>query len=225
MREMYGEEFSQVTIWNWVQKYSRIVSAYVETLDLTLSGKFHHDETEIKIGGRPAWFWETIDEDTRFLVAHLLTESRRTEDAKKVFSQILRKQRPTALFTDGSFAYDDAVRKVFYTRYKAGQVEWVRRVGIRARETNNIVERLHGTLKDRLRPMRGLKQLERSRTFLGGYVAYYNFCRKHQAIGMTPAEAAGLKIKGWKQLIEAAQFQETKNEIPLEQIVEVRVRE
>jgi len=30
----------------------------------------------------------------------------------------------------------------------------VRRVGIKERETNNVVERLQGTLKDRLKPLR-----------------------------------------------------------------------
>lgn len=66
--------------------------------------------------------------------------------------------------------------------------------GIRARETNNIVERLHGTLKDRLKPMRGLKNDERAKTLLNGYVINYNFCRKHQSINMTPAEAGTVKL-------------------------------
>ena len=36
------------------------------------------------------------------------------------------------------------------------------------RETNNVVERLHGTLKDRIKPLRGLKSEEtvRSTRFL-----------------------------------------------------------
>ena len=84
-----------------------------------------------------------------------------SEDARKVFQQALEVQKPTTLYTDGSFAYDDAFNKVFYSRYKADRVEWARKVGIRARQTNNVVERLHGTLKDRTRPMRGLKNDER----------------------------------------------------------------
>jgi transposase-like protein len=38
--------------------------------------------------------------------------------------------------------------------------ELVQRVGIKARETNNLVERMHGTVKDRTIVMRGLKSLE-----------------------------------------------------------------
>jgi transposase-like protein len=190
----------------------------------TLSGKYHHDETEIAVGGSGRYFWETIDEGTRMIVAHLLTESRTSEDAKKVFKQALEKQRPIALYTDGSFAYDEAYNKTYYSHYKAERVEWIRKVGIRARKTNNIVERLHGTLKDRTKPMRGLKNDKRAKTLLDGYVINYNFCRKHQSINMTPAEAAGINIKGWKQLIEVAQIQKFGGKTEDKQVLEVVVK-
>jgi transposase-like protein len=225
LNEIFGEEFSQVTIWNWVQKYSRFVSEYVNTLQPKLSGKYHHDETEIKVDGNGRFFWEMIDEDTRFIVANLISNGRNSENAIEVFTQALQKQRPTALFTDGSFAYNEAFNKVFYcnSTFRKKRVEWVRRVGIRARNTNNIVERLHGTFKDRYKPMRGLKTDKTAKSLLDGYVAYYNFCRKHQTIGKTPAEAAGLQVKGWKQLIENAQTIKTNNEL-IRQSIEVQVK-
>jgi len=224
LSDIFGETVAQSTVLYWIHKYGSMVSQYVATLKPQLGGKYHHDETALKVGGEEKWFWETMDEDTRFIVAHLLTQSRTSEDAKNVFTQALERQRPTAFYTDGSFAYDEAMKKVFYTRYKANQVEWVRRVGIRARKTNNIVERLHGTLKDRLRPMRGLKNLESSEELLTGYVVDYNFCRTHSAIGKTPAQAAGIEVKGWKQLIENAQVVATKEEIQNSQVMEAKVR-
>ena len=184
-----------------------LVKDFVDALKPALSGKYHHDETEIKVNGEGRYFWETIDEDTRFIVASLFTESRTSEDAIKVFKQALEKQRPHVFFTDGSFAYDEAYNKVFYSRIKVIRVEWIRRVGIRARETNNMVERLHGTFKDRAKPMRGLKNDKSSQELLDGYVINYNFCRKHSVIKSTPAEMTGLQeVKGWKQLIEKSQY-------------------
>jgi len=221
---IFGEHISQTTVWYWIHQYSELIGEYIETLKPKLSGEYHHDETEIKVGGHGRYFWETIDEDTRYIVAHLLTESRTSEDAKTVFRQALKVQKPTVLYTDGSFAYDDAYNKVFYSRYKEERVEWVRRVGIKARKTNNKVERLHGTLKDRLKPLRGLKNDERAKSLLDGYVINYNFCRKHQSIGKTPAEAAGIKVKGWKQLIEAANAQKVGGQIEEKQILEVIAR-
>ena len=213
LSEIFGEEISQVSIWSWVQKYSRAVADYVETLPVNLSGKYHHDETEISIGGQSRWFWETIDEDTRFLVAHHVSANRSTEEAKKVFSKALAKQRPIALFTDGSFTYDGAFSKVFYTRYKAS------RVGKTPAQASTCIRSMmllvslaliptlltHSTLKDRLSPMHGLKHNETAQTLLDGFVAYYNFCRTHQS--------TGIEVKGWKELIEKAKAQETKKEI------------
>src|SRR6476620_9804017 len=175
IENIFDEQLSQSTIHYWIHKYAKLVKAYVETLKPSLSGKYHHDETEIKVDGNGRYLWETIDEDTRYIVATLLSESRTSEAAINVFKQALEKQRPISFFTDGSFAYDEAYNKVFYTRFKTNKVEWVRRVGIKARETNNIVERLHGTLKDRAKPMRGLKNDESSKELLDDYTINYNF--------------------------------------------------
>lgn len=215
LENIYGESVSQSTVHYWVHKYTKLVTEnFIPMLEetLKLSGKYHHDETEIKVGLEGRYFWETIDADTRYIVAHLLSDGRSSDDAKEVFRQALKKQRPTALFTDGSFAYDSAFKKVYFSHFKANQVEWVRRVGIRARETNNIVERLHQTVKERTKVMRGLKNDESTANLLDGYVINYNYCRKHQSIKMTPAQAAGVNVKGWKQLIEGATVQKTQKE-------------
>ena len=60
----------------------------------------------------------------------------------------------------------------------------------------------------------------RHESLLNGYVINYTFCQKHQSIGKTPTEAAGLKIKGWKQLIEAATVQKAGGKIEEKQIIE-----
>jgi len=76
-----------------------------------------------------------------------------------------------------------------------------------------VVERLQGTLKDRLKVTRGL---ENGEELLKGWFAHYNFVRPHQGLnGMTPAEAAGIDLNlndGWGDLIEqATKYQTTNN--------------
>jgi transposase InsO family protein len=62
--------------------------------------------------------------------------------------------------------------------------------------SNNSVERLHGTLKDRTRITRGLKEAETVETLLEGWTVHYNCVRKHQSLkGKTPAEACGIEGK------------------------------
>jgi len=211
LENIYGEKVSQVTVWKWVQKYSQMVSEYTKTLTPDLSGKWHHDETVIRCDGRNEWFWEMIDEDTRFLVASHLSEVRTTQDSVTIFRKAMEqaKRRPQALFVDGSHTYDGAYNKVFFSRYKINRVEFVKRVGIRSRETNNIVERVHETLKERTKIMRGFKNEDSARIMLEGYTVNYNFARPHLSLkGKTPAQEAGIDVKGWKQLIENAIQQE-----------------
>jgi transposase-like protein len=220
IENIYGKSLSQVAIHYWVHKYAKLVKDYVSTLQPKLSGKYYHDETEIKVNGEGRYFWETIDEDTRFIVASLLTQDRTSQESIKVFKQALEKQKPIAFFTDGSFSYAKAFNKVFWSRYSASKVEWVRRVGIRARETNQIIERKHSTLKMRYKVMRGLKNDESSKELLDGYITDYNFCRKHQSIYKTPAQEAGLNVKGWKELIENAHAHKINKEIQNKREVE-----
>ena len=225
LESIFGEKVSQVTIWKWVQKYSKLVSEYTKTLSPQLGGKWHHDETVIRCDGRNEWFWEMIDEDTRFLVASHLSETRTLEDTIATFSKAVEiaKSKPKTLFVDGSHTYDRAFNKVFYSRYKADKVELVKRVGIRSRETNNIVERLHETVKERTRPMRGFKNEDSARIILEGYVANYNYARPHLSLkGKTPGQQAGVEVKGWKQLIENAIQSEVKEpKAPLEERVAI----
>jgi len=214
LEQIFGLRISQVTILNWIKKYSKLVQEYVMTLEPELSGKWHEDETLLKCEGKNIWFWEMIDEDTKFIVASHVSGTRTLQDTITIFKkgQDQSKKNPKAVYVDGSHVYNAAFNKVFYSRYKAERVELVQRVGIRARETNNIVERLHGTLKDRTRVMRGLKDQESTKAILEGYAIHYNYIRPHQSLkGKTPAQKAGIQGKtNWKNLIEEATEYETR---------------
>jgi putative transposase len=208
LEQVFGERISQVTILNWLKKYSKLVKEYVTTLKPNLSGYWHEDETMLSCENRNIWFWEMIDESSRFLVASHISGTRTLQDTIAIFKKGYEqsKARPKAIFVDGSFIYQPAFNKVFYSRYKAERVELVQKVGIRNRETNNLVERLHGTLKDRIKPIRGLKSQESTKSILEGYAVHYNFVRPHQSLnGKTPAQEAQIQVPAnWKSLIEMA---------------------
>jgi len=208
LEQIFGEKISQVTILNWIKKYSKLVKEFVMTLTPQLSGYWHEDETMINCEGRNIWFWEMIDEDTRFLVASHISGTRTLEDTIAIFKRGYdqSKVRPRAIFVDGSFVYKPAFNKVFWTMRKDTRPELIQKVGIRTRETNNMVERLHGTIKDRTKPMRGLKSFESTKAILEGYAIHYNCVRPHQSLnGKTPAQVARMDAPdNWKTLIEQA---------------------
>jgi len=211
IKKLFGVDVSQVAVWKWIMKYSKLVSRYVETLSPQLLGIYHVDETAVKCKGIQKWFWEIIDEQTKFLVAGHLSKTRTTEDAITLFEKSLKvaKRKPTSIYCDGLPAYVDGYNKVFYTMKKEGRPELIRKVGIRNIHNQNIVERLHCTLKDRLKPARGLKEEETVRTLLEGWVVHYNYVRKHQTLKMTPAQASGLDVEpDWNVLVKEATKEE-----------------
>lgn len=221
LKQIFGEKVSQVTILNWIRKYSKLVKEYVEKQEPQLSGLWHEDETMLKCEGRNIWFWEMMDEETKFMVSSHLSETRTFVDTVAIFDKGLKqsKTRPKKVFVDGCNAYKRAFNRVFYSRYKAERVELVQRVGIRARETNNSVERLHGTLKDRTRCMRGLHSYESTELLLEGWSVHYNCVRPHQSLGdKSPAEAAQMDIPNtWVGLIDEATKQKAIEDAPTKQ--------
>lgn len=76
-------------------------------------------------------------------------------------------------------------------------------------KNNNKVERLNGTVRDRNRVQRDLKDTSSSDIFVEGNKIYYNFLRPHMSLdGKTPAEVCGIDLnlsrEGWRQLIKLA---------------------
>jgi len=212
LEQVFGEKVDQTTVWRWVLKYSKLVSEYTKTLSPHVGTQWHHDETVIRCEGQNQWFWETIDERTRMIVASHLSETRSLRDTIKVFREGLETanpHRPRHFFVDGSMQYERAFKKVFHHRDVTKEVRLIQRVGINSRQTNNLVERLHQTVKEKVRPMRGFKNQDSARLILAGYVANYNYARPHMFLkGQTPAQRAGIEVKGWKQLVENAIKQE-----------------
>jgi transposase-like protein len=62
---IFKVDISQVTIHNWITKYSELVKEYIDSLTLEFGDEWHVDETAIKVKGEQKWFWEIIDEETR----------------------------------------------------------------------------------------------------------------------------------------------------------------
>jgi transposase-like protein len=113
----FGVKISQVAIWKWIVKYSDLASHFVEKLTPHLMGVYHVDETAIRCKGVQKWFWEIIDEQTKFLVASHLSGARTTEDAVALFERSIRvaKRKPISIYCDGLPAYKDGFNRVFYT--------------------------------------------------------------------------------------------------------------
>jgi putative transposase len=215
LNQFYNVEVSHVAIYKWIKKYIAMMKKYIDQLVPRVSGIWHSDEMTLNIRNLDnhenlRWVWNVIDNESKFWLATQITEKREIADARNVLAQAssLANRRPMAVVTDGLRAYQDAITKEFYVM-KAPRTEHVRIPNIRDRSNNNMVERLHGTIRPRNKVMRGLDEENTAQMMMDGMRIYYNFIRPHMALeGQTPAQRANLSAdlnkKKWLSLIKKA---------------------
>lgn len=198
------------TIYRWIQKYVPLISEYVNTLAPQLSTTWHADELFVKVRGGThrgkdygvGFVWNIMDRETRFLVVSKLTTNRDADATIAAFEEAKAHAhgiKPNTVFTDSLGNYKNGIRKNFMG------VEHVSNCEIRgvAHTNNNRIERLNSTLRERVKVSRGWKTAKTP--MAEGQRIAYNFVKPHMALeGKTPANAAGLHLRGWKELLERA---------------------
>jgi len=141
-----------------------------------------------------SWLWNVMDNQTRFLVANLVTKKREIEDVINLFKEAQQLGKPELMITEGLLSYHKAYNKEFYTNDQS--YVHVRAERLTARSNNNKVERSHNTVKERVKVMRGLHNDKFATVFNEGFKAYYIFIRPHQALNeKKSAEIAGIDLK------------------------------
>jgi transposase-like protein len=198
--QQYKVEPSSSTIYSWVTKYTQVADKAIKDLKPNVSDTWIADETVIKIKGKQYWLWDIIDSKTRFLLASYLSPNRGTAQAQKLME--LASERagkvPKTVITDKLASYIDGTELAFGADTKHIQATPF--------SGTQLIERWHGTLKERTKVVWGLKRPETAKKFLEGFLFYYNFLRPHESLyGKTPAEKAGLKVpyKDWLEVVNS----------------------
>ena len=216
------------TIHRWMEKYIPLMDDFLVNFTPKLSGLWFVDETVLKFRpsrppsdwqrrhkvrrpGEEWWQWDGIDDGTRFLIGTRISRTRTFREGYaflKPCAELL--PDPYEGHTDSLAVYRRLFKKIWGGRVKHVASD----SGFRP---NQPVERFHGTVKDRIKPMRGLKSPESP---IPRIIAIdYNFLRPHMALdGLTPARAAGIELPlspndGWGDLIKLSTRYRTLREI------------
>jgi transposase-like protein len=204
---VHGLKVSPSTVYEWIKRYSSIAARWMNVLQARTGERWHMDETVINAGGEPMYLWNVLDADTRFLIATHVSRLRGITDARIPLKRAkgATPDRPMEVFTDGMLSYPKAVgRELSYRIYSGPVNPHVRVRSIRAKKSNNLIERLHGTEKDRICTMRGFDGKGTAAALMEGFRVHYNMVRTHEALKTTPAVAAGLPdLQGfrWKEIL------------------------
>jgi transposase-like protein len=202
LEQTYGNRPSNSTIYEWVIKFTKQAIKIAEDYKPEVGDVWVADETVLKIEGENVWFWDIIDEKTRFLLATHISSTRTTRDAKILMERAVRRagKIPEVIITDKLAAYISGIELTLGTGTKH-----IRAKRLTAEPGTQLAERFHGTLKVRTKVMRGLKTRKSAKLITDGWLVHYNFFRPHEALGdKTPAEKAGIKFpfKNWLHIVK-----------------------
>jgi putative transposase len=210
---------SHMTIFRWIVHYSKPAAEWMDSQGAPTSDRWHVDETVVDVNGRNEYLWNVLDHETRFLLATHISADRSLDNTRTPIRKAkqVTPDRPVDVLTDGMNTYPEAIKKELgraatpFDDPKFVHGGWFnphKRVpSIRAKESNNRIERFHGTEKERFKVMRAFDGEPGTANLVEGLRVHYNLVRDHQALGMTPGEAAGIPVGAgfrWKRIIEEA---------------------
>jgi len=115
LKETYNNPVNPSTVYRWLIRYTFIAITTLEPLKPKVSDTWIVDETVIKVGGHNLWFWDIIDEETRFLLASHLSRARTTLDAATIMRRAWKRadKAPRFIISDQLAAYIDGIELVF----------------------------------------------------------------------------------------------------------------
>jgi transposase-like protein len=158
-----GVGMAHTTILRWVQHYTPEFERRWRRFARTVGGSWRMDETYIKVRGEWTYLYRAVDKAGK-TVDFFLSRNRDVNAAKAFLRKAMKGQRiPTKITLD---AYAASHRAVSDLKHSG---ELPQRVLVRtSKYLNNMIEQDHRRVKQRLRPMLGLKSLRTAAVVIGG---------------------------------------------------------
>ena len=164
--EMMGVDVDHSSVYDWITKYSKMTSDYLNEIIPRTNGRtmVRADEIWIKIRGQQKHLFASMDDDTRYWLASDMAHTKFQHNADNLLELTKEKigKAPAHFVTDGLPAYMKSSKKVFGK--KTNHIRHIHIAGKRDRDNNNNnkMERLNGEIRDREKVFRGLKRFDTS---------------------------------------------------------------
>jgi transposase-like protein len=199
--QQYNTHFSESGIYYWIIRFSKDAIEQTKDFKPEVGDEWIADETGIRVGNRSVWFWDIIDAKSRYLLASRISISRGAEEAEALVRQASERagKIPKRIITDKMGAYLIGIERAFGMETKHIQSR-----PFTSTDSTNIIERFHGTLKDRTKVIRGFKNMDTARLLTQAWLVHYNFFKEHTSLGdIPPAQSMGMPvpIRNWKDVV------------------------
>jgi transposase-like protein len=180
MMEERGVDLDHTTLYRWVQHYAPEIEKRLRWAwrRSTWTGRWHVDETYIKVRGRWVYLYRAVDEQGQ-TIDFYLSQTRNTKAASRFLSKALNGfkegERPCVIHTDRAPTYGKAIASLkregkLPDRTEHRQIKY----------HNNVIEADHGKLKRRIKPTLGFKSMKTAYATIKGFELMHAL-RKGQA--------------------------------------------
>ena len=204
MKMVYGKYFSEPGIYKWIVRFTQEAIRRARDFHPVVGDTWVADETALNVDGRNIWFFDIIDADSRYLLASHLSTNRTTEDAQVLVEKAIARagKVPKVIITDKLQAYMDGIDLA-----SGGTAKHIRSKPFTEQDSTNLIERLHGTLKERTDVIRNFGNLATARLLTEGWLTQYNFFKEHESLGNVPPVKT-MKVKlpfnDWNDIVKNA---------------------
>ena len=184
-------EVDHVTVYRWVQRITPLLADTARLARRSPGDRWFVDETYVKGNGTWRYVYRSIDQHGQ-IIDVLLSARRDAAAARRFFIRALGtlKAIPSEVVTDAAPVYPGVLDELLPAVWH--HIE---------QYANNPIEAVHGQLKRRLRPMRGLQTDRTAQVVIAGHAFLQNLRRGHYELGVDAPR--GLRVAA--AFIELAQ--------------------
>ncbi len=171
-----GIDVDHVTVYRWVQRFTPLLIDAARPCRHKIGDRWFVDATYVKVNGVWRYVYRAVDQHGQAI--DILVSKRRdiASASRSITASLLAHRTPVEVITDRAPALanviEDLIPAVFHN---TGQYE------------NNRCACDHGTLKARLRPIRGLKTDITASIVIRGHALIQNLRRGHYELGVEVA--------------------------------------
>jgi IS6 family transposase len=164
-----GFEVDHVTVYRWVQRFAPLFADAARFARNAPGDRWFFDETYVKVNGVWRYVYRAIDQHGQVIDVYV-SRRRNAHTARRFFFRALTtlKVIPTEVVTDAAPVYPRVLDELVPAAWH--HVE---------RYANNRIEADHSRLKQRLRPMRGLRTDSTTQVIISGLAFMQNLRRGH----------------------------------------------
>ena len=201
------------TILRWEDYVGKAGLKVTESIPIRVSGRWAVDEIYYKVSGNGRYLFGMMDTESRLMLANevCLSDNKMGHNPTGMFERAIKiaGRIPQVLVSVSLNGFALAFKNTISKRRKKKKQKpiHIHSAAVQKRHlNNNMYERQNGTIRDRIKIVRGFNS--EYPALLRLFMTYYNFIRPHMGLNnKTPAEAMGIQIDGadkWKTLLAFA---------------------